>query len=176
MPGISKVKHTVLPHAIKETSETAKKAVEGKKAEKTDNVEISDKATKLTKVEEASKQVTASDKSEKDGKHPENPMKAKIEKLSSFVKELRTSGISTKEISKKLKDANRKNNESIGKEIKQAYTNYKEKKISADDFKNSLYKSAIKKVDGITSVLQNLPSPKQKKTVMEITPSITDRA
>ncbi len=140
-----------MPHTINETSETAKKAVVGEKTEKTDNVQISDKATK---------QVTVSDKFEKGGKHPENTMKAKIEKLSSFVKELRTTGISSKEISKILKDANRKHNKSIGKKIKQAYTDYKEKKISADDFKNSLYRSANKKVDGITSALQELQAQK----------------
>ncbi len=158
MPRISKVKHIVLPHAIKETVKTANKAEEGKTAEKTDNVLISDKVTKFTKEEEASKQVTAGDKSEKGGKHPENIMKSKIEKLSSSVSELRTSGISYKEISKILKDANRKNNESIGKEIKQAYTDYKEKKISVDDFRNGLYRSANKKVDGITSALMDLHS------------------
>ena len=197
MPGIGKIKHAVLPQVMNEVSKkvaekTGKKTEEENKAGKSDDVQISKKATTLnntdTKIEDTSKQVTASekvdesDKTEKGGKHSENTMKAKIEKLSLFVKKLRTTGISSKEISKILKDANRKNNEIIGKDFKQAYKEYKDKKISADNFKNKLYRSAIKKVDGIASDLQKEHSkvtfsPNQKKDGVAMTPrkSIFDK-
>ncbi len=76
--------------------------------------------------------------------------------LSGRVERLRSAGVSSKEITKALQCSNRKTNESIGKEIKQAYNDYKGKKIGTDDFKNRLYGTAIRKVDGITSTLQDL--------------------
>ncbi len=76
--------------------------------------------------------------------------------LSGIVRELRDAGVSSKDITKALQHSNRKTNESIGKEIKQAFNDYNGKKISSDDFKNRLYGTAIKKVDGITSTLHDL--------------------
>ena len=76
--------------------------------------------------------------------------------LSGIVRELRDAGVSSKDITKALQHSNRKTNESIGKEIKQAFNDYNGKEISSDDFKNRLYGTAIKKVDGITSTLHDL--------------------
>ncbi len=186
MLGISLVSNKVTPQSS-DIDKKADKVKKADKNTKTDGIKISKSAEELSKskMSETSESVVAkanktngkmsifsvktvkaettnksekADRAKKNNKYPENATKVKEEKLSKMINELKDVGVSSKEIGKTLKDANRKNNESIGKDIKQAYTDYKEKKISADGFKDRLYKSAIKKGDGIASSFKDLYS------------------
>ncbi len=115
------------------------------------------------KVEKASKKASASGKvnnrdhklgAKRGGRNDASILKAKTEKLSMAFKGLSKMGVSAKDVSKVIKAANRNMNEKLGKELKQAYSDYKDKKISADEFKSKLYGTAIKKVQGIASALR----------------------
>ena len=93
--------------------------------------------------------------SKRGGRFDASMLKAKTEKLSNAFKGLSKMGVSSKEVSKIMKSANRSMNEKLGNDLKQAYSDYKDKKISGDEFKSKLYESAIKKVQGIASALQS---------------------
>ena len=93
--------------------------------------------------------------SKRGGRFDASMLKAKTEKLSNAFKGLSKMGFSSKDVSKVIKSANRNMNEKLGNDLKQAYSDYKDKKISGDEFKSKLYESAIKKVQGIASALQS---------------------
>ena len=93
--------------------------------------------------------------SKRGGRFDASMLKAKTEKLSNAFKGLSKMGVSSKEVSKIMKSANRSMNEKLGNDLKQAYSDYKDKKISGDEFKSKLYESAIKKVQGIASSLMS---------------------
>ena len=93
--------------------------------------------------------------SKRGGRFDASMLKVKTEKLSNAFKGLSKMGVSSKEVSKIMKSANRSMNEKLGNDLKQAYSDYKDKKISGDEFKSKLYESAIKKVQGIASALQS---------------------
>ena len=142
---------------------TAAKAVKADRAERAAKAEKAEKAHGTRhgrKVEKTSKQISAAekvnhrDRSKRAEKNDASTLKAKTEKLSMAFKGLSKMGVSSKDVSKVIKTANRNMNERLGKELKQAYSDYKEKKISGDEFKSKLYGAAIKKVQGIASALR----------------------
>jgi hypothetical protein len=61
----------------------------------------------------------------------------------------------SREVSKIVKTANRKANKVVGKEIKQAYNDYRSHQINKQSFYNKLYGAAVKKLDGLVSALRN---------------------
>jgi len=75
-------------------------------------------------------------------------------------KGLSKNGISSKDISRVVQKANRKMNERLGNDLKQAYKDYKQKKISGEEFKSRLYEAATKKVQGIAFALKSVYSQK----------------
>ncbi len=159
-----------------EISEKATKLSKNKRAnraEKTDKAEKTSRSNKAEKahgtkhghkVEKTNKKASATEKinhkdhnigAKRGGRNDASTLKAKTEKLSMAFKGLSKMGVSSKDVSKVIKAANRNMNEKLGKELKQAYSDYKDKKISADEFKSKLYGTAIKKVQGIASALKS---------------------
>ncbi|MBC8554903.1 MAG: hypothetical protein H8D23_35270 [Candidatus Brocadiales bacterium] len=146
-------------------SDKAKKINQASKAEKhgrTDTRELRTHGTKSgQRVEQTSKQISATEKvSHRDSKvenkrYDANMLKEKTENLSKAFKGLEKMGVSAKEVRKIIKTATRNMNEKLGNDLKQAYKDYKGKKISGDEFKSKLYGAAIKKVRGIAKALRN---------------------
>jgi len=75
-------------------------------------------------------------------------------------KGLSKNGISSKDISRVVQKANRNMNQRLGNDLKQAYKDYKQKKISGEEFKSRLYEAATKKVQGIAFALKSVYSQK----------------
>ena len=88
-------------------------------------------------------------------------MKQGQRELSHLVKGLKEAGMSKKEVGKIVQTANREANKTIGKEIKQAYKDYRSHKIDKQSFHNTLYGAAVKKLDGIVAALKNVYEQKE---------------
>ena len=144
--------------------EISKKSEALAKAANTDKVSNGTETQKETttatqsepKVEEATKQVTAKEKSENANTNARQAMKQSQSELSHLVKGLKEAGMSSKEVGKIVRTANREANKVIGREIGKAYKDYRGKKISRNEFTNKLYGAAVKKLDGIVSALKNV--------------------
>ncbi len=135
MRGVGKVKNTVLPLAKTEAEEV-------RKTEKKENESTLKSFIKFDR----------------------DTMYAKTEKLSNVFTGLSNAGVSSKDVRKVIKTGNRKMNQKLGGDLKQAYTDYKDKKITGDEFKSKLYEAAINKVQGIASALENIYSQKMGLT------------
>ena len=170
----------------------ARKADKADKAEKTSR---SDRAEKThgtrhgRKVERSGRQSNATEKVKnrdhrlgmnRSGRtYDRNKLNAKTEKLSMVFKGLSKMGVSAKEVSKVVQKANRKMNGKLGNDLKQAYSDYKSKKISGDEFKSRLYEAATKKVQGIAFALKSVYSQKLESGTNDkgsVTPSFAKKA
>jgi hypothetical protein len=118
-------------------------------------------ATATQKVEEVTQQVTATEKSTAKEQYKDartnyrQSITQSQQALSNVVKGLRDAGVSSYGIGKLVKTANRQANKIIGIEMKQAYNDYRSKEISREEFTNTLYGSAAKKLDSIVSALRD---------------------
>jgi hypothetical protein len=80
-------------------------------------------------------------------------MEQSLRELSHIVNGLKKLGVNSREISKVVKPTNREVNKTIGREIKQAYNDFRSHKTDKQSFHAKLYGSAVKKLDGIVSAL-----------------------
>ncbi len=168
---------------------------EARKADKAEKTSRSDRAEKThgtrhgRKVESSGRQSNATEKvKNRDNRlgmnrsgrtYDRNKLNAKTEKLSMVFKGLSKMGVSAKEVSKVVQKANRKMNGKLGNDLKQAYSDYKSKKISGDEFKSRLYEAATKKVQGIAFALKSVYSQKPESGTNDkgsMTPSSAKKA
>ncbi len=165
--------------AAERAAERAEKAAE--RAARTDKVEVSKKGLELAaaakadttskvvvtpqeattaeisdpKVEKANKKVTAAEKSQDQRKNARQAMRENRQELRKLVKGLKKLGMGSRQVSKIVKNANRKANKVVAKEIKQAYNDVRSHKINKQSFYNKLYGAAVKKLDGLVSALRD---------------------
>jgi len=140
--------------AAERAAERAEKAAE--RAARTDKVEVSKKGLELAaaakadttskvvvtpqeattaeisdpKVEKANKKVTAAEKSQDQRKNARQAMRENRQELRKLVKGLKKLGMGSRQVSKIVKNANRKANKVVAKEIKQAYNDVRSHKIN----------------------------------------------
>jgi len=136
-------------------ADKAEKASRADKAEKTHGTKRDRKVEGISKHVSATEKVNNRDNKAGNRRYDASTLKEKTDKLSKAFKGLSKMGVSSKDVSKVIKSANRNMNEKLGSDLKQAYTDYKDKKISGEEFKSKLYEAAVKKVQGIASALSN---------------------
>jgi len=169
-------------------------------ASKTDTVRISEKSAALasavkadntSNVTETQKTVTPASQSEAKGEETSegvatgektktdksydirDVIKSKQRELQQVVSDLKDIGVKRKEIGVALKAANRKANANIADDLKQAYKAYRTRDIDEKGFKDRLYGTVAKKLDGIVSGLKNVYDQKiaSSSNNTEITPA-----
>ncbi|MFQ5688133.1 MAG: hypothetical protein ACE5GV_15905, partial [Candidatus Scalindua sp.] len=149
-------------------------AIDQSKVIKTDTVEVSKKSVEFasttatksgSKVQESvDKLAKANEKAQDQRENARKAMKKNQQELRHLVKGLRKLGVGSSKVSSIIKNANRKANKVIGKEIKQAYNDYRSYKTNKQSFYNKLYGAAVKKLYGIVSALRNAYDQKAAST------------
>ncbi|MFQ5687342.1 MAG: hypothetical protein ACE5GV_11865, partial [Candidatus Scalindua sp.] len=127
----------------------------------------------VDKLAKANEKVTAAEKSNDAKQNYRQAMMKSQNALRSVVKGLKEAGVGKSEVSNIIKTANREANKVIGTEMRQAYNDYRGKKINRDEFANRLYGAATKKLDSIVSALKDalaqktVPADKNTEAVKE---------
>ena len=172
----AQTKEVVKPDTVTVSEKSAALAAAAKKDSSSNGTQTQTAAATATKsepkVEETAKQVTATDKSTAQVKtktitraNYRQSMKESQKELSNVVKNLKKAGVGRRDVYSMIRSANRQANKTIGKEMKQAYMDYRGKKINRSEFTNKLYGSAVKKLDTIVASLKDaLAQRTDKKT------------